>query len=162
YEKIKILIQRRDHDFEEVDVQAPGGSMDQPWLATADVDGDGKTELLLPQRNFLRAVVLKSDTDDADATNRTWSFVVKDQINGAANNSRLIGAATVRNSTNHVDSLFLLDAERKVVTLSERDTNGVWQVVRNITLPFSEFTELQPLALGGKNANAVAFIGLNA
>jgi hypothetical protein len=37
----------------------------------------------------------------------------------------------------------------------------VWQVVRNMTLPVSEFTTLQPLALGGKTANSVAFMGLN-
>jgi hypothetical protein len=160
YEKVKILINRPDKDFEETDVQAPGGALEQPWMAFADADGDGKTELLLPQRNFLRSVVLKSD--GGDGTNRTWSFTVKDQINGAAQNSRLVGAAPIRNGNNTVDSLFLFDAEKKVVTLSERNTNGTWQVVRNTTLPFTEFTELAALKLGATNANAVGFIGLNA
>jgi hypothetical protein len=160
YEKIKILINRPDKDFEETDVQAPGGSLEEPWMSVADIDGDGKTELLLPQRNFLRAVVLKSDA--GDATNRTWSFTVKDQINGSANNSRLVGATTVRNGNAPVDSLFLFDAEKKAVTLSERNTNGSWQVVRNISLPFTEFTSLTPLALGASQAKAVGFIGLNA
>ena len=41
YEKIKILRQVADKDFEEIDVAPPGGSSDQPWLARADVDGDG-------------------------------------------------------------------------------------------------------------------------
>jgi len=70
------------------------GALEQPWMTSADVDGDGKAELLLPQRNFLRAVLLKAD--EPDATNKTWSFTVKDQINGAANNSRLVGATTIR------------------------------------------------------------------
>jgi hypothetical protein len=61
-----------------------------------------------------------------------------------------------------VVSLFLLDAERKAVTLSERDTNGVWQVIRNIPLPFTEFNELQPVAIGGPTPNSVAFLGLSA
>jgi hypothetical protein len=160
YEKIKILINRPGKDFEEVDVQAPGGALEQPWMTSTDVDGDGKAELLLPQRNFLRAVVLKMENADADP--RSWSFVVKDQINGAANNSRLIGATSVRNGTNAVNSLFLFDAEKKAVTLSERSTNGAWEIVRNIALPFTEFSELQPLSLGGRKANAVAFMGLNA
>lgn len=160
YEKIKILIGRPGKDFEETDVQAPGGSLEEPWMSTADIDGDGKTELLLPQRNFLRAVVLKADA--GDATNRTWSFTVKDQINGSANNSRLIGATSVRNGKAPVHSLFLFDAEKKVVTLSERNTNGAWQVVRNISIPFTEFNALTPLVLGGSPANAVGFIGLNA
>jgi len=68
----------------------------------------------------------------------------------------------VPNGTNPVASLFLLDTERKSLTLCERDAAGVWQVVRNLPLPVSEFIGLQPVALGGSQANAVAFLGLNA
>ena len=159
YEKIKILLQVPDKDFEEADVAPPGGTVEQPWMSVADVDGDGKLELLLAQKNFVRGVVLKSETDDKSATNKTWSFIVKDQINGAASNSRIIGAAAIKNGANAIASLFLLDAERKAVTLSERDSNGVWQVVKNVPLPFTDFTELQALALGGKTPNSVAFLG---
>jgi hypothetical protein len=160
YEKVKILINHPGKDFEEVDVQAPGGALEQPWMSSTDVDGDGKAELLLPQRNFLRAVVVKVDNADADP--HTWSFTVKDQINGAANNSRLVAATSLRNGTNAVNSLFLFDAEKKAVTLSERNTNGAWEIVRNIPLPFTEFNELQPLSLAAAKPNAVAFMGLNA
>jgi hypothetical protein len=160
YEKIKIFVHVRGKDFEETDIQAPGGALEQPWMAGADIDGDGKAELLLPQRNFLRAVVLKFD--NADSTNHTWSFVVKDQINGSANNSRLMGATTVRNGGSAVNSLFLFDAEKKTLTLSERNTNGAWQVVRNIALPFTEFNELQPVTFSASKAPAVALMGLNA
>lgn len=162
YEKVKLLIQVEGRDFEETDVAPPGGSVEQPWLSTADVDGDGKAELLLAQRNFVRAVVVKPDPKVNDTTNRTWSFTVKDQISGASGLSRIVGAAPLRNATNKVASLFLLDAERKALTLCERDTNGVWQVARNVLLPFTEFNGLQPLALGGKNENSVGFLGLNA
>src|SRR5207245_2455829 len=124
----------------------------QPWLAAADVDGDGKSELLLPQKNFLRAVVAQPDSTAPAATNKTpWTFKVKEQINGAASNSRIVAATAVPNGTNAVASLFLLDAERKTLTLSERDSAGVWQVVRNLELPVSEFSSLQTVALGGKN-----------
>lgn len=160
YEKIKLLIQRADKDFQEVDLQAPGGALEQPWMTSTDVDGDGKAELLLPQKNFLRAVVLKVDNAEADPP--AWTFVVKDQINGAANNSRLVGATAIRNGTNAVSSLFLFDAEKKAVSLSERGTNGSWEIVRTIALPFTEFTDLQPLTLGASKSNAVAFMGLNA
>jgi hypothetical protein len=162
YEKIKILLQIPDKEFEETDVAPPGGSIEQPWMSMADVDADGKPELLLAQKNFLRAVVLKADAEQKAGTNKAYSFNVKDQINGAANNSRIVGAASVRNGTNAVGTLFLLDAERKAVTLSERDSNGVWQVVKTVPLPFTEFNELQPLALGGKTLNSVAFLGLGA
>src|SRR5207302_270947 len=124
---------------------------------------DGTRELLLTQTNFLRAVVLKSDSSLQNSTNRGgWTFAVKEQINGTASNSRLIAAAAVPNGTNASPSLFLLDAERKALTLCERDKAGVFQVVRNLPLPVSEFTGLQPIALGGPNMNAVGFLGLNA
>jgi hypothetical protein len=159
YEKVKILRQVAEKDFEEIDVAPPGGEIQQPWLSAADIDGDGKPELLMTQRNFLRAVVLKKDS--VNATTSNWVFSVKEQINGASSNSRLVGAAAVGNCTNAVSSLFLLDAEQKALTLCERDSSGVFQVVRNMPLPVSDFSSLQPLAFGAGKANAVALLGLN-
>jgi FG-GAP-like repeat len=162
YEKIKVLRQVAGKDFEELDLAPPGGSIEQPWMAAADVDGDGKPELLLPQKNFLRAVVMRSDASLQNSTNRGgWTFRVKEQINGAASNSRLAGAAAVPNGTNTIPSLFLLDAERKALTLCERDRAGVWQVVRNVDLPVSEFSALKTVALGSQTPNGVAFLGRN-
>jgi hypothetical protein len=162
YEKVKVLRQVAGKDFEEIDVSAPGGAIEQPWMTSLDVDGDGKPELLLPQKNFLRAVVLRADNALQSSTNRGgWTFKVKEQINGAASNSRIVGAAAVSNGTNATPSLFMLDAERKQLTLCERDNKGVWQVVRNLDLPVSEFASLQPVALGGSTPNAVGFFGLN-
>lgn len=165
YEKVKLLRQVAGKDFEELDVAPPGGAQElaQPWLGAADIDGDGKAELLLTQKNFLRAVVLQREAPLPNSTNQgAWTFTVKEQINGAGSNSRLAGAAAVPNGTNAVASLFLLDVERKVLTLCERDRAGVWQVVRNVSLPLSEFTSLRPIALGNGQPNTVAFLGLNA
>ena len=163
YEKIKVLLQVADKQtFDEQDVLPPGGSSEQPWMSVADVDGDGKPELLLAQKNFLRAVVLKPDTDKTNSNKSAWSFNVKEQINGASSNSRIVGAAPLRNGTNAVASIFLFDAERKVLTLCERDKSGVWQVVRNLPLPVTDFTELTSIALGSKTPNSLGFIGVNA
>jgi len=166
YEKIKVLLQKPGGDFDEEDVDPPGGAIEQPWLAAADVDGGGKTELLLPQNNFIRAVVLEQQTGGSGATAATnkpvWVFRVKDQINGAFSDSRIVGATAVVNGTNAVPSLFLLDAEHKQLTLCERDTNGVWRVTRNVDLPVSDFSGLQSVALGGTNVQSVAFLGQNA
>lgn len=164
YEKVKVLLQVRgkDRDFEEYDVAPPGGTVEQPWLSVADVDGDGKAELLMTQKNFLRAVVLKPEATMANSTNKPgWIFHVKEQINGAAGNSRLIGATAILRGTNAVPSLFLLDAERKALTLCERDAAGVWQVIRNVQLPISDFTSLQSVTWGGDQGKSVAFLGLN-
>jgi len=160
YEKIKVLRQVAGKDFEELDVETPGGALEQPWMSTLDVDGDGKPELLLPQKNFLRAVVLEASARPQGSTNKTsWNFRVKEQINGAASNSRLTGAASAPNGTNPVPALFLLDAELKALTLCERDKSGVWQVIRNLQLPVSEFSRMQTVALGG--VGSVALLGLN-
>jgi hypothetical protein len=137
--------------------------MDQPWLASADVDGDGKTELLLPQKNFVRAVVLEQEAKTQDSTNKpAWVFRVRDQINGASSDSRIVGATAVANGTNATPSLFLLDAEHSQLTLCERDASGVWRVVRNVELPGADFGSLQSVALGGTNVSSVALLGQNA
>jgi hypothetical protein len=165
YEKIKLLLQLRGDGFDEQDISPPGGTVEQPWLSTADVDGDGKLELLLTQKNFLRAVVLKQEASAQSTTNKGgWVFTVKEQINGSANNSRLVGAAAVRNGTNTIPSLFLLDAERKSLTFCERDSSGVWQVVRNILLPlYTDFAgiSLEAVQLGQTNS-AIALMGRDA
>ncbi len=160
YEKIKVLLQKKDGAFEERDVDPPGGALEQPWLAAADVDGDGKAELLLPQKNFIRAVVLEHGTGAGGTPATNWIFRVKDQINGAASDSRIIGATAVANGTNAVPALFLLDAEHRQLTLSERDTNGVWQVTRNLPLPVSAFASVQRVTFGG--TPSVAFVGQGA
>jgi hypothetical protein len=155
YEKIKILLQVKDGDFKEIDIAPPGGNTDQPWVSIADVDGDGKEELLLPQRNFLRAVVLKSNEGSR------WTFDVKEQINGAASNSRLAAATSLKKEGSDIPSLFLFDAERKVLTLTERSESGVWEVTRNIALPFTDFQTLRPISRNEKSS-AVSLLGLNA
>jgi hypothetical protein len=162
YEKIKVLLQKHDGSFDEEDVDAPGGAIEQPWLASADLDGSGKPELLLPQKNFIRAVVLEQEQKEAGSTNPpAWTFRVKDQINGAASDSQIVGAVAVQNGNNTTPSIFLLDAEHQQLTLCERDTNGVWQIVRNIELPVSDFNSIQSVALGGANVQSIAFIGQN-
>jgi hypothetical protein len=136
YEKVKVLLQKTNGDFDEEDVDPPGGAMDRPWLTSVDVDGDGKPELLLPQKNFVRAVVLEKETETAGATNRSeWVFRVKDQINGSWSDSHIVGATALPNGRNAIPSIFLLDDEHGCLTLCERNPAGVWQVKRNVELP---------------------------
>ncbi len=162
YEKIKVLLQKADGSFDEEDVDPPGGVLERPWLASVDVDGDGKPELLLPQKNFVRAVVLQREMETLGSTNRPeWVFRVKDQINGAWSDSRIVGAAALQNGRNPAPSIFLLDAEHGCLTLCERDAAGVWEVKRNVNLPVSDFNSLQSVALGGANAHSIAFLGQN-
>lgn len=161
FEKIKTLIQRGDPPFEEQDLAAPGGGADQPWLSQADVDGDGKPELLLAQKHFVRAVVLKPE-DGSQGKTTNWTFVVKEQINGAGSSSRITAAAALPRPDRAVPSIFLLDAAQKALSLSERDDSGVWRVVRNVPLPVSAFNRIEAIGLGSATPNSLLFFSLNA
>jgi hypothetical protein len=154
YEKARILRQVAGGEFEEIEMTLPGADGEKPWCATADVDGDGKAELLLAQKNFVRAVVLRK-------TGAQWDLDVREQINGAAGNSRIVAAAALKIGDDPTPVLFLLDAERRALSFVQRDAAGVWRVLRNIPLPVMEFGELQPLALGAKRPNSIAFLGQN-
>ena len=118
--------------------------------------------MLLPQKNFLRAVVLQPEASSPPSTNQSaWTFTVKEQINGATRDSRLVGAAAVPNG-NQCHRLALPARRRTqgadaVRTRPRRRLAGV----RNVDLPVSDFSSLQPLALGGPTTNGVAFLGLN-
>lgn len=161
YEKIKVLRQLETavdgRRLEEIDVNPPGGATDRPWLAAADADGDGRSELLLAQKNFLRAVVLRKEGQG------TWNFDVRDQINGATSTSRIVGATAVPVPGQKAPALFLFDAERKALTVCLKDTNGVWQPGRNLALPVTDFTSLESVSLGSApdRPNAVLLLGAN-
>jgi hypothetical protein len=162
YEKIKVLLQKRDGTFDEQDVDAPGGGIEQPWLASADLDGSGKPELLLPQKNFIRAVTLEQQRKIEGSTNQpSWVFRVKDQINGAASDSQIVGAVAIQNGNNRSPSVFLFDSQYQRLSLCERDTNGVWQDVRNIDLPVSDFNAIRAISLGEPHVPGIAFLGQN-
>ena len=141
YEKIKVLLQNTHGTFDEKDVDPPGGAMDQPWLASADLDGNGKPELLLPQKNFIRAVVLEQQAKaDGPPIRRTGYLASKTRSTERTASSLITGATAVMNGNNSTPSIFLLDSGHKQLTLAERDTNGVWQVVKNLDLPVSDFS----------------------
>jgi hypothetical protein len=163
YEKIKILrhlAEPKDgKSFEEIDVNPPGGAVDNPWHAVADADGDGRAELLLAQKNFVRAVVLEGKPGDA----ASWNFTVRDQINGASSSSRIVGAAAVPIPDSKSPAIFLFDADRKALTVCTRNASGVWQAGRNLPLPVTDFTTLMPLSIQSTNGipNSVGFLGAN-
>jgi hypothetical protein len=156
YEKMKVLLQQPDGHFKEIDVAATANSADRPWVGSADVDGDGMPELLLPQRNFLRAGVLKMNEASQ------WTFDIKEQINAPESNSRIVAAVSLKERGKKFPTLFMLDAERKWLSVVERTESGAWNVARNIALPYAEFQELNVLARGADAAPAISLSGLNA
>jgi hypothetical protein len=159
YERLKILVQTPEGEFEEQDHILPGGSMELPWVTTADVDGDGKLELMVPQRNFLRAVVLSREPGLGGEQGGPPKLIVKEQINGASSSSRIVAAAAVPKPGATIPSLFLLDADRRSITLCDRDEHGVWQVVRNVRVPSTDFHAMRAIAWGDAGDPALSLIG---
>lgn len=165
YERIKILRQlevpKEGKVFDEIDVNPPGGNTDRPWMARADVNGDGRPELLLAQKNFVRAVVLQKDA----ALEGGWSLDVRDQINGSSSSSRIVGASALPPVAGRAPTVFLLDADRKALTVSVRDTNGVWATRRNVALPLTDFQSIEHLRFDTSGADggsgAVMLQGVN-
>ena len=153
FEKIKVLRHVLGEDFEEIDLAPPGGEVEKPVFSTADVDGDGKAELLVARRNYLRAVTMVK----AAGKGGGWSFRVKDQINGAATESRLAGAVELEAGKERV--LVLLDTARKALTVCARDANGVWAARENVRLPVANFNAIRALEIGG--GKALALLGSN-
>ena len=162
YQKIKILRARAaGGDLEEFDIAPPGGSADKPWAATMDVDGDARPELLLAQKNFVRAVVLERNELKGGGVKSPWSFQVREQVNGAGSRSRVVGAAVIRGRGSKNPLLFLLDADQKGLSLCERDESGVWKTTRNLPLPVFDFSSLHSVQLGDGEDMSLALEGVN-
>lgn len=163
YEKIKILRRVPGKPFEEIDLAPPGGANEQqPWISQCDVDGDGRSEMLYPQKNFLRALLLQSQKlTEPDQTNGGWTFRVKEQINGMNSQSRIQGIDLLPGLGGESNRLVLLDTDQKALSLCERDAAGVWQPIRNLPLPLSEFYRIQALPLGNRQTNGICLIGIN-
>jgi hypothetical protein len=161
YDKVKVLLQKPDGNFDEEDVPYPGGGIAQPWMTSVELDG--KPELLLPGNNFVRAVVLEKEIETLSLTNQPqWVFRVTDQINGAANDSQIVGATAVRSGHDDAPAVFLLDAQYNQLTMCQRSKTGVWQVVKNVPLPVSNFNHLQTVALDeapNRPVPSIAFLG---
>lgn len=161
YEKIKILRQSQKDVFEELDLNPPGGTTSQPWLNRSDVDGDGLPELLLAQRNFVRALVLEPSTTPflagSESEGLQWRFRVKEQINGSSGNSRINGATPIRNSDGDL-FLVLHDAENRHVTVAERQATGLWETIKSIPIPNLEIRDFGTIELGSNHGESVYMI----
>jgi len=125
------------------------------------VDGDGKPELLLAQKNFLRAVCFNPSRAVMIRIAEAGPFSVKEQVNGAGSNSRIVGAAALQRPESKTPSIFLMDAERRALTLLRPRQIRRLEVIRNIPLPFTEFKRPGGPA-GGGEAQSIALMGLNA
>lgn len=91
----------------------------------ADVDGDGKPELLLAAKNFARALRL----DEKDR------LQVIDQLNGRSPTSQIVAVAGARlNGGKGADEVVLVDTANRCLTALRRNAIGTYEIVDHLAV----------------------------
>ncbi len=99
-----------------------------------DFDGDEHKELLVADRNFIRA--LRYDRNEADSTAGGWRVV--DQINAPRTDIALVALEVLNDGT-----VAAADQENGHIVLFEQKDDGAWQAGDTITLRGFRFDDLR-------------------
>jgi hypothetical protein len=126
-------------------VQAANGKN----TAVCDVLGDGKSELLVADRNFVRA--LRYDANPPAGTSPGWQ-VVK-QFNAAASDARLTCVALMG------DRVVAGDRENGRLVIFGVDGEGEWRQVDAVEVPGFKFNQIYAGAFGGDESPCIVAIG---
>jgi len=92
--------------------------------AVIDLDGDGRQELLVADRNFVRGLRF----DDAPKDGSTAGWQVVGQLNADRADSKLVSLAVLR------DRVIAADRENNRLVVFGRGTEGAWSQVESIEL----------------------------
>lgn len=115
----------------------------------ADVDGDGKPELLLAAKNFARALRL----DEKDR------LQVMDQLNGRSPTSQIIGVTGVRLDGKKGDEVVLVDAANRCLTALRRNTLGAYEIADNLAIGSVSFERFIAGDLTGEGRPTLLLLG---
>jgi hypothetical protein len=126
-------------------------------VSPADLDGDGKLELLVASKNFARAIRLDP----------VKGLTIADQANGASPSSQVKGALAVDLNGDGKPEVVLFDADKKVVTVLKRNEAGVFEIDANIPAGDIDYLAMfaedvngdgrKDLVLFGKNRFAILY-----
>jgi len=117
--------------------------------AVFDVLGDGKAELLVADRNYVRA--LRYDPAPAAGTSPGWQ-VVK-QINADASDAKLTCVAVMG------DKVVAGDRENGRLVVFGRDAKADWKQVEAIEVPGFKFNQIFAGSFGGDDKPSILAIG---
>lgn len=116
--------------------------------AVHDVDGDGRPELLVADRNFIRA--LRFDPSPAAGKSPGWQVV--EQVNAPARDTKLNSLAVMG------DRLVAGDPENGRVLVFARD-GSAWTQKESIEVPAFKFSRLYGGRFGGDDQESLLLLG---
>jgi FG-GAP-like repeat/FG-GAP repeat len=122
--------------------------------AVLDIDGDGKAELLVADRNFIRA--LRYEEKPAAGSSPGWQVVR--QINADRGDAKLVSLAVLPGSGTSPASLVASDRENSTLLLFNQK-DGTWQQTDALTVSGFKFTDVKVGAFSGDGVPDVLVVG---
>jgi len=116
--------------------------------AVQDVDGDGKDELLIAAKNFVRAV--RYDPDPGGLVNPGWQVVT--QVNARDSTSKLVSLTVLG------ERIFVADEENARLVVIARD-GGEWTERESVNVRGFEFSSIHAGSFSGDDSRDILAIG---
>ena len=134
-------------------VQAANGKN----VATLDIDGDGVRELLVADRNFVRA--LRYDEKPAGGASPGWQVVT--QLNADRGDAKLVSLAVLPGQSGGAERLVAADRENSQLILFERlsGDGAKWKQTDVLTVSGFKFNDLRAGAFSGDGTVDLLAIG---
>ena len=169
YEELWVLRKSPEGmGYESVKISGASRDLEQPWVGRIDVDGDGKKELVLPQKNAVRALLLESK-ETLPGGEPGWISRIKVQINGAESGSKIGGIASFPVAEGENPLVCLLDVGTNHLTCQEKGRDGQWRQKASFSLPRGDYSGLDDtvldvsgiaaLRISGRGGSFLKFLG---